>query len=197
MHRKSCAILLAGLMLVAGCGPSPAPQQQSQAKPATPAVPPAMLSVAQALLGSEAEVLAWGDLAHTGTHHVLAANRLKIAQADTEPGTLVTRVAMASQEGGRWTEVFRCDEHLKNPKGFLEGTPATPVAGWRLRFEQDPEKGLVMYFTPLQQPVRGVVRTICVRWNPKVQRYQSMDKNYERFLGEVPALDKIRLDSLG
>jgi hypothetical protein len=28
-----------------------------------------------------------------------------------------------------------------------------------------------------------------VRWNAKVKRYQSLDRNFENFLGELPSLE--------
>jgi len=80
---------------------------------------------------------------------------------------------------------------LKNPNGFLGATPIAPVAGWRLQYEQSAEKGLVMYFTPLVMAGSGHIPTIGVRWNSNVQRYQSLDRNFEQFLGEVPMLERI------
>jgi len=96
-------------------------------------------------------------------------------------------------DGITWKEVFRCDEHLKNPSGFLGATPIAAVAGWRLQYEQHQDKGLVMYFTPLAQPTGGHVASIGVRWNAKVGRYQSLDRNYEQFLGEVPSLEPVQM----
>ena len=38
---------------------------------------------------------------------------------------------LAEESGGSWHELVRCDEHLKNDKGYLGGSPIGPVAGWR------------------------------------------------------------------
>ena len=64
----------------------------------------------------------------------------------------MSRAVVLENDGGRWKEMFRCDEHLQNPKGYLGGTPLAPVNGWRLQYEQDDDKGLQMYFTPLAKP---------------------------------------------
>jgi len=62
-------------------------------------------------------------------------------------------------------EILRCDEHLKNGKGYLPGTPIGGVTGWRLAYEQDPEKGLALYFTPLKGAVDTQHAPIGIRWN--------------------------------
>src|SRR3989442_14644816 len=132
----------------------PAPPQLAAAPPnlGVPAAPPEITSVAQSMLGSEAEVLVFGDLAHTGRQQVLAINRLAKTPASADPGILVTRAALAENNGGKWLEVFRWDEPLKNPSGVLGGTPITPVTGRRPAYQQNPEKGLLIYFTPLETP---------------------------------------------
>ncbi len=182
--------LFCALSLLAACsqtaGPKPA---EAPAKTPASAVPAEITSVAQSVLGSEAEVLVFGDLAHTGRQQVLVVNRLAKTPTGTVPGLLVTR-AVVVENDAKWKELFRCDEYLKNPNGFLGGTPLAPVTGWRLQYEQSAEKGLVMYFTPLAMPGNAHIPTIGVRWNPKVQRYQSLDRNFEQFLGEVPTLER-------
>jgi len=95
---------------------------------------------------------------------------------------------IAENDGGQWQEVFRCDEHLKNAKGYLGMTPIEPVSGWRLQFEQDPAKGLTLYLTPVKGMEDKHVLPIGVRWNSKTKRYQSLDRTYEQFLGESPSL---------
>ena len=163
--------------------------EEKPAAPASPTVPPAVQQVAESSLGAESEVLAYGDLALDGRQQALAINRLKTTPQGTVPGILFTRVVVVEQDGRTWKEVFRCDEHLKNPNGYLGGAPLAPVNGWRLQFEQHLDTGLVMYFTPLQAPAGGHVQTIGVRWNPKAKRYQSLDATYKQFLGEVPSLE--------
>ena len=188
MRRVSLILIAGGAALsFAACGGStPAP---AKAEPAAPAIPADVQSAAQAALGSEAEVLVYGDLAKNGHQQVLAINRVKTTPQTMAAGTLVTRATVVENGGAAWKEVFHCDEHLKNTNGFLGGTPLSPVAGWKLQYEQDPQKGLVMYFTPLEKPVGGYVQTLGVRWNPKVKRYQSLDRSFEQFQGEVPALE--------
>jgi hypothetical protein len=190
--RRVSFILLAGgtALLFASCGgSSPAPAKAEPAAPVVPAIPADMQSAAQVTLGAEAEVLVYGDLAKNGHQQVLAINRVKANPETVAAGTLVARAAVLDNGGAAWKEVFRCDEHLKNTNGFLGGTPLSPVAGWKLQYEQDPQRGLVMYFTPLEKPLGGYVQTLGVRWNPKAKRYQSLDRTFEQFLGEVPALE--------
>lgn len=191
MRWNAVTMFFCALAVLAACR-QPASSRPAEAapQPPAPAVPREIVSVAQSMLGSEAEVLTFGELARTGRQQVLAVNRLTKTPAGIVPGILVTRAAVAENDGGKWKEVFRCDEHLKNPSGFLGATPIAPVTGWRLQYEQNAEKGLLLYFTPLQQPGGGHISTIGVRWNPKGKRYQSLDRNFEQFLGEVPALEK-------
>lgn len=185
--------LLVSLVLsafVAGCGTSPAPKPEEPvaAKPAEPAVPDEVRSAADSLLGSESQVLAFGDLAKTGKQQVLVANVVPKTPKDSITGTIVTRAVIAENDGGQWQEVFRCDEHLKNAKGYLGMTPIEPVSGWRLQFEQDAAKGLTLYLTPVKGMEDKHVLPIGVRWNSKTKRYQSLDRTYEQFLGESPSL---------
>ncbi len=185
------------LVMLGACGgPSPAPKTQAQApaKPAAPAIPEDVQAAAETVLGSEAEVLLHGDLAKTGKTQVLAINRIKKTPEGQPPGTLLTRLALLEKSGEKWNEILHCDEHLKNPKGFLAATPLAPVNGWRLQSEQSEKMGLVMYFTPLQKPAGGNQLTIGVRWNPAMKRYQSLDRSYTQFLGETPMLEKIGFD---
>jgi hypothetical protein len=115
-------------------------------------------------------------------------NRLKSTPQGVMPGTLVSRAIILENDGGKWKEVFRCDEHLQNPKGYLGGTPLAPVAAWRLQYEQHEDKGLQMYFTPLAKPAGGYIETIGIRWNPQQKLYESLDRTYEHFLGETKNL---------
>ncbi len=188
------AALMALSLSMAACGgaePAKEAQAPAAAAPAVPAVPSEIQAAAEAALGSEVTVLRHGDLTKTGATHVLAANLLKATPKGVAPGTLFTRAVILAKERDKWVQVFRCDEHLKNSKGFLGGTPLAAVAGWRLQHEMSAEQGLTLYFTPLyQSAATGAIRPIGVRWSPKVKRYQSLDRNYENFLGEVAALEK-------
>ena len=147
---------------------------------------------AQSLLGSESQVLAFGDLAKNGKQEFLAANVVPKTPTNNLPGTIVTRVVVVENTDGKWAEVLRCDEHLKNQKGFLGLTPLSPVTGWRLQYEQNDEKGLQLYFTPLKGTPDSHVLPVGVRWNPETKRYQSLDRTYEHFLLESASMQDVR-----
>jgi hypothetical protein len=181
-------------ILLSGCGADtpPKPAAQAETKPAEPAAPEEVSDAAKQLLGGEAQVLAFGDLAKDGKMQFLAANVVPKTPTNNLPGTIVTRAVVVEKQDNKWTELFRCDEHLKNPKGFLAFTPLASVTGWRLQYEQDPEKGLQMYFTPLKGTTDTHPQPIGVRWNPATKRYQSVDRTYEHFLLESPSLESPR-----
>jgi hypothetical protein len=188
------ASLLAITLMLAGCGdsPTPKPEEPMAAKPAEPAVPADIQSAADGTLGSEAKVLVYGDLAKNGKQQVLVANVVPKTPKESITGTIVTRAVIAENDDGKWEELLRCDEHLKNAKGYLGMTPIEPVSGWRLQFEQDPEKGLTLYMTPVKGNDDKHVLPIGIRWNPKTKRYQSLDRTYEQFLLESPSLSTTR-----
>jgi hypothetical protein len=188
------SLLLASSLMLAGCGDSSTPKQEelAAAKPAEPAVPADIQAAADATLGTEAKVLVYGDLAKTGKQQVLVANVVPKTPKENITGTIVTRAVIAENDDGKWEEVLRCDEHLKNAKGYLGMTPIEPVSGWRLQFEQDPEKGLTLYMTPVKGNDDKHVLPIGIRWNPKTKRYQSLDRTYEQFLLESPTLSNAR-----
>jgi hypothetical protein len=193
MRTAFTAALLCVLALSAACTSEPPAKAPEPAQaPAAPAVPPEVQSAAKSVLGDDAEVVLSGDLAKTGDQQLLVINRIKKTPDNTVPGILLTRATILSSQNGKWMELLHVDEHLKNTNGFLAATPVAPVTGWRLQYEQNPERGLQLYFTPLQQPAGGTLQTIGVRWNPKVKRYQSLDRTYEHFLGEVPALETVK-----
>jgi len=157
--------------------------------PSAPAVPDDVQKAAETALGSETEVLLYGDLAKNGARQILAVNRMKATPQMTMPGTVITRGVILENIGGTWKEILRCDEHLENPKGFLGNIPLAPVNGCRLQFEQDNAKGLLLYFTPAADPKASRALPVEVRWNTKAKRYQSLDRNFENFLYELPALE--------
>lgn len=183
---------LSAVGFLAACGPdTPAPQSApaAEVKPGEPAVPEEIQAAAQSLLGKETQVLLFGDLAKTGKQQFLAANVVpKTPKNDNVVGTIVTRAVIGENDNGQWAEIFRCDEHLKNAKGFLGLTPLTQITGWRIQYEQDPVRGLQLYLTPLQGGVDTHVLPIGVRWNPTTKRYQSLDRTYEHFLLESPTM---------
>lgn len=179
----------------AGCGteaPKPSSEPAAEAKPAAPAIPEDIQDDAKHLLGSDAQVLLFGDLAKNGKRQLLAANVVPKTPQNNVPGTVVTRAIVAQDDDGKWTELLRVDEHLKNQKGYLGLTPLDSITGWRLQYEQNPEKGLQLYFTPLKVNGDTHVLTIGVRWNPATNRYQSLDASYEHFLKESSTLQNVR-----
>jgi hypothetical protein len=182
------------IVLAAGCGSgnSQPSAQQEQTKPAAPAVPPDIQSAAEQLLGSDTQVLLFGDLAKTGSQQFLAANVLPKTPKNDIVGMIVTRAVIAEKDGDSWTEIFRCDEYLKNKNGYLALTPFEPITGWRLQDEQDPKKGLILYLTPVKGIADQHVLPVGVEWNPEVKRYQSLDRTYEHFLKESPNLSNAR-----
>jgi len=185
--------LLSLAIVLGGCGAdAPKPASQAETKPAEPAVPEEIQLAAKSLLGSESQVLVFGDLAKNGNQEFLAANVVPKTPTNNLPGTIVTRVVVAENSDGKWSEVLRCDEHLKNQKGYLGLTPLAPVTGWRLQFEQSQIKGLELYFTPLKGITDSHVLPIGVRFNPATKRYQSLDRTYEHFLLESPSMQDAR-----
>jgi hypothetical protein len=183
--------ILGALCFLGGCGqeaPAPKPEPAAEAKPAEPVIPEEIQSASHSLLGTESQVLLFGDLAKNGKQEFLAANVVPRTPKNTDPGTVVTRAVIAENHDGQWSEVLRVDEHLKNSKGYLGSTPLTPITGWRLQYEQDPEKGLQLYFTPIKGTGDSHVLPIGIRWNPAAKRYQSLDPTFERFLVESPSL---------
>ena len=157
--------------------------------------------VAEAALGKQAEILARGNLALNGSEQLLVVNRIS-KQATTggngeDPPIFVTRAAVLEQIGGKWSEVLLCDEHLKNPSGYLGGSPAGRVTGWRLEYKQDAKEGLEMKFTPAERfdPANAdrssgqKFPAFDVRWNKNAKRYQSFDQSHERYLSEIPSLE--------
>jgi hypothetical protein len=189
------AAILMGLVctavVISGCGNSPNESATRAPKVAVPAIPPEIASVAQSTLGGEAEAIAWGDLALTGHQQVLAINRVNAPGASSVPGMVLTRLAILESDGAKWKEVLLCDEHLKNPNGYLGGTPSGDVSAWRVQYEKDPQKGLLLFFIPYKQGPAIPVHAVEVRWNPEVHRYQAMDATYENFIGEAPALEPL------
>lgn len=181
-------------LLLTGCGDDPAPKSSAEepAKPAAPAVPEDMQTAAQNFLGKETQVLVFGDLAKTGKQQFLAANVVPKTPKNDIPGTIVTRAVLAEETDGKWSELLRCDEYLKNAKGYLALTPLTPVAGWKVQYDQDPIKGIQLYLTPVMGGADKHVMPIGIAWNPATKRYQSLDMTYQHFLLEKASLDTVR-----
>jgi hypothetical protein len=192
-RRCYSATFLAVTLLFAGCRNAPPKSAEEPSNKLTePAVPEDIQDAAHALLGSDAQVLLFGDLAKTGTEQFLAANVVPNTPKSTVAGTVVTRAVVAENVNGQWTELVRADEYLKNQKGYLALTPLQAVQGWKLQYENSPEQGMSLYFTPIKQGSAEKTLPIAVRWNPSTKRYESMDMTYQHFLGESPSLGSPR-----
>ncbi|HKF53696.1 MAG TPA: hypothetical protein VKB26_15375 [Candidatus Acidoferrales bacterium] len=191
MRKIALLAMLCMVFAVASCDDSGHPIAQQSAQPAAPAYPAEVDTVAQKLLGSETNVIAYGDLAKNGKQEAFIVNKVKIVPESMPPGLLVTRAAIIEKDGNSWNEVLLVDEHLKNPRGFLGGQPIAPVDGWRVQKEEDVANGLELYFTPLHKPAGGYTQTYEVRWNPEKKRFESMDQSFEHFLGELQSLQPV------
>jgi hypothetical protein len=193
------------MLCLAGCQSSP-PVAPAEAKAPTAAERAAeeAQSVAVTSLGKQAEVLAHGDLAQNGMEQVLAVDRMSSGAPGNQGGVetasvLVTRAAVLERNAGKWFQVLLCDEHLKNPRGYLGGNVSPAVNGWRLEYRQDPAAGLVMKFTSAASMGINKARagehsepknaSFDVRWNKNAKRYQSFDQSHERYLSEIPTLE--------
>jgi hypothetical protein len=185
------AFLLGCCLCLAACDSAPS-KPPAATEPAKPAIPEDIQAVATAILGREAQVLAYGDLAKTGKQQVLAANVVPKTPQNAIPGTVVTRAVIAENDDGKWVEILRADEHVKNTQGFLALSPIESIAGWRLQWEQNADSGLQLYLTPVKGNSDPHVLPVGVRWNPKTKRYQSLDRSYEHFLLESPSLGEAR-----
>ena len=198
LAKNFWAMALGALLMIlgGGCGgtepPKPKAEPAAEAQPAAPAIPDDIQDAAKTLLGSDATVLLVGDLAKNGKRQFLAANVVPKTPKNNVPGTVITRAVVAQEDDGKWTELLRCDEHLKNAKGFLGSTPLDSITGWKLQYEQNAEKGLQLYFIPLKVNGDTHVLPVGVRWNPATKRYQSLDGTYEHFLKESATLENAR-----
>ena len=71
-------------------------------------------------------MLLFGDLAKNGKQQILVANVLPNTPKSVIAGTVITRAVVAENQDGKWVELVRCDEYLKNTKGYLALTPLQP-----------------------------------------------------------------------
>jgi hypothetical protein len=192
LRSLALSLMLPLTFALTACDSQPVKVVTEDKKPAAPAVPEEFQDAANSLLGSDAQVLLFGDLAKNGQKQVLVANVLPNTPKSVVAGTVVTRAVLAEWQDGKWVELLRSDEYLKNGKGYLGLTPLQPVTGWKLQYEDTQDKGLSLYFTPLKAGSTERTLPIAVRWNPATKRYQSMDPSYQRFLIEAPTLESPR-----
>ena len=191
------SVFVAAALLLAGCNSGqPASPTGGREKFDPLAETPEAQRVAEQALGKNAEILDRGDLAGNGTDQLLVVNRAGGRLSATGSGLgsqsaiLITRAAVLENSEGKWSEVLLCDEHLKNPRGYLGGSSAARETGWRLEYAKDPKQGLEMKFTPVNASVdEAAGKTIFVRWNAGAKRYQSLDPSHERYLSEAPTLE--------
>jgi len=185
----------------AGCKSSQQTTPAEAPPSAAAAGNPENQQIAEAVLGRQAEVIAEGDLARNGSEQLLVVNRFDGAaggklQPAPASAIFLTRAVIVQKNEGKWTEVLRCDEHLKNTRGYLGGTPRAPVTGWRLVVNRDAVQSLELRFSPAAASEETSSpgtdardRSIFVRWNTKAKRYQSLDQSHKGFLGELPTLE--------
>ena len=194
--------LLLGLFL-AGChsGQQPGAVKENS-NPGSAGTAEETGRVAEAALGKQAEILARGDLARNGQEQLLVVNRFAkapqyAAGAENSPAIFITRAVILEKRNGKWTEILRCDEHVKNPNGYLGGSSVVRATGWQLEFRTDASQGLELKFTPAGNDTgkegtgtgEPVGHTMIVRWNSQARRYQSLDASREGYLSEAPALE--------
>jgi hypothetical protein len=126
-------VFCAASLLFAGCRSEPQVSRDvPAAMPETTDAASDARGVAEKSLGKQAEILAQGNLALNGLEQVLVVNRFSPGTTDGSKSSkvFVVRAAVLQREGGRWSEVLLCDEHLKNPYGYLGRSPAGRVNGW-------------------------------------------------------------------
>ncbi len=197
--------LAVAALLLAGCkhGAQTTPAEAAATQIAQQTISESQ-QVAEAVLGKQSEVVAHGDLARNGLEQLVVVNRTdkpgaKRPGVGTSSDMLITRAVIVQKNNDKWSEVLRCDEYVKNPRGYLGGSITGPVTGWRLKIEKDAQTGLELRFTPaeavqeLESSGDGAgSRTIVVRWNTKTKRYQSLDQSHRDYQDEVPALETPR-----
>ena len=192
-------------LCLAGCQTAQQqPSDTGKARTASDELAAEAQRVAEASLGKQSEILAQGDLALNGREQLLVVNRIANAgpanrEMTSSSPVYIMRAAVLEKNDGKWAQILLCDEHLKNPNGYLGGSPKTRITGWHLEYNKDQRLGLEMSFTPAtnfgveytsaDEGSQEKQPTYDVRWNKNTKRYQSFDKSHERYLGEVPSLE--------
>ena len=205
-HSAGATLLAAGLafFVTAACDSTPPKPAAEAAKPAEPAVPPEVLAAARGAYGPDAEVLGYGTFFNAGGSQALVIRRLTAAVQppgaardtraaaappsspnhgdETAADVIHVSILTRGADGTNWQEAFRADEHLKNKRGYMTGAPAAPVPAWHMVYEQTPDDGFRLEFTPLDLASGSKQATVRVAWNPKRQEYDSMDASGTKFL---------------
>ncbi len=172
------------------CPDSGSSSQQSQQAPAA-ALPDDVKSAAMAPFGPEGEALAFGDFPGAGGRQVLVVHRLSSASQPAgtpaspaqKPETAldVIRVSVLAREGDAWKEAFRADGHLKNMRGYLDGSSMT-IPAWRMSYEKTADNGFRFEFTALNLPPGSKPVDVRVAWNSKLKEYDALDPTGTLFL---------------
>jgi len=102
------------------------------------------------ILGREARVLAYGDLAKTGKQQVLAANVVPKPRRTRFLAPSSRAPVVVENTDGKWTEILRADEHLKNARGFLALSPRESNFRLASAMGAKPGESLQLYFTPVK-----------------------------------------------
>jgi hypothetical protein len=193
------ALLLAAFL--AGCRASQSAAPADEAASSVASAEAEARGIADASLGKQAEILDRGDLAQNGREQLLVVNRLsdatgRVAGAGTKGTVIVSRAVVLEKSEGKWREIFRSDEHLKNPYGYLVAASST---GWQLVAGRDSSGALEMEFSRatiadamnVHTGERGEAKSLpfVVRWNTKKNRYQAYDRSQKRYLNETTALE--------
>ena len=189
-----------GALLPVGCESTPQkPAPVAAASKPAAAVPEDALAAARGAYGADAEVPAYGDFPAAGGPQALVIRRLAPgalpgaaspgaggAQAPSaqsaETAADVIHVSILARDGANWKEAFRADEHLKNRRGYLGGTPAIPVPAWHMVYQKTADSGFRLEFTPLSPSQASKQVTVRVAWNAKRQEYDSLDASGKQFL---------------
>ncbi len=193
MGRAGLACLLCACAFAMACG-GPASNSAAGGEQKTSGasgVPDDIAAVAHGALGPDGEALAWGDLSMDGRQQVLVVNRLAGAPSTQGDGILVTRMTVVENTSGGWAQILMCDEHLKNGKGYLIGSPGEAISRWKLSFVKDPVKGLILSLTPMGDGSDALGRTLHIRWNPEAMRYQALEPDSDKFSGEISSIEII------
>jgi hypothetical protein len=204
LKAPASLLLLLGsaAFVLTGCKPgSPTTPAEVAASPSASEASSEAQTIAEAALGAQAEIVAHGDLALNGSEQLVAVNRLEqsLGRSDDtmDPaGMLITRAVVVQKKNGKWTEILRCDEHLKNPTGYLGRSPAGRVTAWRLKLKTDTRTGLELRFTPAESgqgrpssDEEVPSRTIVVRWNSIAKRFQAFDQSHNEYQVEILSLE--------
>jgi len=191
--NRTAAVLCAALAFAAcdstpQTASTPAAGAPASGAPAD-ATPEDVKAAARGAYGNDAEVLGYGTFFNAGGSQALVVTRLApaalpagtatpapaSASQNAETAADVTHVSIIVREGDNWKEAFRADEHLKNRRGYLAGSPAAPVPAWHMVYQKTADDGFILAFTPLNPLPGSKQDPVRVAWNAKQREYDSQD----------------------